>query len=133
MGMIYSIGGQVLTIFLVGVVNVSISAIIAQGANTSVTLVQKVIGRAGLNSALLMRRHASTDAAVLDGKLENMSPLSSLLVGNIEEVAPVKILYMPASSEIVTSIIAAFGFLAHSVFKHLLSELHTPEVVLEMI
>jgi len=133
MGMIYSIGGQVATIFLVGVMNVSIGALIAQGANTSVTLVQKVMRRAGLNSVLLIKRHTSTDAAVRDGKVEDLSSMSSLLNGNFEEVAPVKILYMPASSEIVTSIIAAFGFLAHSVFKHLLSELHTPELLLEII
>mmetsp|Transcript_48726 Transcript_48726/g.98173 ORF Transcript_48726/g.98173 Transcript_48726/m.98173 type:complete len:599 (-) Transcript_48726:170-1966(-) len=133
MGIIYSIGGQVATIFLVGAVNVGIGAVVAQGANTSVTLVQKVMRRAGLNSVLLIKRRTSADAAVHDGKVEDLSSMSGLLNGNFEEVAPVKILYMPASSEIVTSIIAAFGFLAHSVFKHLLSELHTPEVVLEMI
>jgi len=120
MSMIYTIGGQVVTIFLVGVVNVCISAVIAQGANKSVTQVQKVLTRAGLNSAL-------------DAKSEDVTKWSGLLGSNFEDVAPVKILYMPASSEIVTSIIAAFGFLAHSVFKNLLHELHVPELVFELI
>jgi len=120
MGMIYSIGGQVVILFLVGVVNVCISAVIAQGANTALSQVQKVLHRAGLNS-------------VLDKKAEDVTKLSGLLIGNFGDVAPVKILYMPASIEIVTSIIGAFGFLAHSVFKKLLHELHVPKLVFELI
>merc|ERR1712217_516541 len=133
MGMIYAISGQVATIFLVGVASICTAAVIAQGANTSVTLVQKVIHRAGLNCVLRSRRQASAGAAGPDENVEDVVQMSDLLVGNFEDVSPVKILYMPASTEIVTSFIAAFGFLAHSVFKHLLAELHVPEVVLEMI
>mmetsp|Transcript_34394 Transcript_34394/g.67762 ORF Transcript_34394/g.67762 Transcript_34394/m.67762 type:complete len:599 (+) Transcript_34394:146-1942(+) len=120
MGLIYTIGSQVMVIFLVGVVAVCISALIAQGTNTSVALVQKVIDRAALDS-------------ILDQKAEDVTKLNGLLCGNLEDVAPVKILYMPANSQIVTSIIAAFGFLAHSVFKSLLRELHVPDLVFELI
>jgi len=113
LGLDPSSAAEVIMLLVVGVPSLCAATLLASKCNSAIKQTQRVLSRASLDAVL--KRPDEKDAII---------ELAGLLAANIEEVTPVQICYMPATTEILSLIWVALTYLSQSVGRQLQGQLN---------